>query len=93
MTGADLAPVFIQYGSLGAIALLSIYAVAKLFAQNKAASDAAIAAERARADRLEKQLADQNAAIIEKFLPATLQSAQVMGEVVVELRKDNRGRA
>ncbi|MBV9919658.1 MAG: hypothetical protein JOY78_02220, partial [Pseudonocardia sp.] len=89
----DAGAVLLQYGAIGAIALLAIYAVAKLFAQNKAASDAAILAERARADRLEKQLADLNTAVIEKFLPATLTSTQVMGEVLVELRRDNnRGR-
>ena len=94
MTGTDLAPVFLQFGAVGAIALLAIYAVAKLFGVNKAASDAAIAAANARADRLEKQLADLNTAVIEKFLPATLSSTQVMSEVLVELRRDNnRGRS
>ena len=94
VTGTDLAPVFLQFGAVGAIALLAIYAVAKLFGVNKAASDAAIAAANARADRLEKQLADLNTAVIEKFLPATLSSTQVMGEVLVELRRDNnRGRS
>jgi hypothetical protein len=64
--------VLLQYGALGAIALLAIYAVAKLFSQNKAASDAAVAAANARADRLEKQLADLNATMIERVLPATI---------------------
>ena len=65
--------------------------MAKLFARTAAQSDAAVAAERARADRLEKQLADLNAAMIDRFLPATLQSTQLMGEVLAELRKDRHG--
>lgn len=90
---ADAGGVLLQYGAIGSIALLAIYAVAKLFARSAEQADAAIAAERARADRLEKQLADLNQAVIDKVLPATLQSTQVMGEVLVELRRDGgRGR-
>lgn len=89
--GADIAPAFLQLGAVGAVALLAVYAVAKLFARTAAQSDAAVAAERARADRLEKQLADLNAAMIDRFLPATLQSTQLMGEVLAELRKDRHG--
>ena len=88
--GADIAPAFLQLGAVGAVALLAVYAVAKLFTRTAAQSDAAVAAERARADRLEKQLSDLNAAMIDRFLPATLQSSQLMGEVLAELRKDTR---
>lgn len=84
---------FLQFGAVGAVALLAIYAVVKLFARTSAQADAAVAAANARADRLEKQLADLNSSMIEKFLPATLQSTQVMGEVLIELRRDTeRGR-
>lgn len=86
----DIAPAFLQLGAVGAVALLAVYAVVKLFARTASQSDAAVAAERARADRLEKQLAESNTAMIDRFLPATLQATQLMGEVLAELRKDTR---
>lgn len=78
----------IQYGAIGIVAALALYAVVKLFARTSAQADTAIAAERARADRLEKQLADLTTDVIGKFLPATLESNRVMGEVLAELRRD-----
>lgn len=87
----DAGGVLLQYGAIGVFALFAAYAVVKLFARSAAQGDAAIAAERARADRLEKQLADLNQAVIDKVLPATLQSAQVMGDVLIELRRGGRG--
>jgi F0F1-type ATP synthase membrane subunit b/b' len=89
---SDAAPVFIQYGALGAIALLALYAVVKLFARVTSAADAAVAAERARADRHEEELRRLNTTVQEKLLPILVQATQVLGDVLVELREERRGR-
>ena len=67
----DLGGTFLQYGALGAIALLALFAVRVLY--NRADEDRAY--HRQRADRLEDELRALNAAMREQYIkvigPAT----------------------
>ncbi len=83
---AEAGSAFLQYGALGAIALLALLAVRVLFLRITAAADA----ERARADRLEEELRRLNAAIQERYLGTLADATRVIGEVLGEIREDRR---
>ena len=82
----DVGSAFLQYGALGAIALLALLAVRVLFLRITAAADA----ERARADRLEDELRRLNAAIQERYLGTLAEATRVIGEVLAQIREDRR---
>lgn len=82
---ADTGGVLLQYGAIGAIALLALLAVRVLFSQ--ITSNAA--ADRARADRLEEELRRTNADIQDKVL-VTLAAAQQAISVALETMREDR---
>lgn len=75
---ADTSSVFIQYGALGAVALLALGAVRVLFQREVKALDL----ERARADRLEDELRKQNSAIQERYMSTLAEANRVMGDLL-----------
>lgn len=70
----DLTSVWLQYGALGAITLCALAAVRVLFQREAKSLDL----ERQRADRLEEELRQLNAAVHEKYVPTLTHAAEVL---------------
>lgn len=83
--GVDVSATFIQYGALGAIALLALLAVRVLFQREVRALDH----ERERADRLEEELRKLNSTIQERYVVTLAEANRVMGDVLDSM-KDHR---
>lgn len=83
----------LQYGAVGAIALLAIYAVIKLFARQVAQHDRDIE----RADRAEAALADLNALIRTEIVAGLVRATDAIGRVgerlAAEQRREETGRS
>lgn len=84
--GGPVAETFIQYGALGVFLLLTLGAIKILFAgQSKT-----LELERARADRAEQQVRDLERSVREQTVPALIQSASTMAEVIKALERRAR---
>ncbi len=84
--GVDVSATFIQYGALGAIALLALLAVRVLFQREVRALDH----ERERADRLEEELRKLNSTIQERYVVTLAEANRVMGDVLDSLKDQRR---
>jgi hypothetical protein len=62
---ADASPVFLQYGAIGAVALLASWWAWTMYKRETANSDR----ERERADRLETELRQLHESIHERYIP------------------------
>jgi len=78
---------FIQYGALGAITLVSLFAVRHLFNQLQADKQR----ESDRADRNEVALSDLNRAVQEKIIPAALDMVSTT-KALIDLMAQERTR-
>lgn len=91
MYGLDAAPdpqgVLLQYGAIGAIALLALYAVVKLFGRQVAQHERDIA----RAAKAEEALAALNQLIREQLVVSLTRATDAIGRVA-ELLSDERKR-
>jgi hypothetical protein len=76
----------IQYGALGVIAALALFAVRVLFQREVNAHDL----ERKRADRLEEELRRLNTAVQDRYITTLGEATKVMSEVLDHLRRDVR---
>lgn len=77
----------LQYGAIGAIALLAIYAVAQLFKRLTAANEREVA----RADKAEEQLAALNNLVREQVIVQLTRATDVIvraTEIITERRRD-----
>lgn len=83
---ADVGGVFLQYGALGAIALLALLAVRVLY--NRAAED--LAYHRARADRLEDELRALNATMREQLIQVIGPATEAIGDALKALDAPRR---
>lgn len=70
--------VFLQYGAIGAIALLALFAVRVLY--NRAAQD--LDYHRARADRLEDELRALNATMREQLIQVIGPATEAIGDAL-----------
>jgi hypothetical protein len=75
---------FLQYGAVGAVALLALLAVRVLFARVTATADL----ERARADRLEEELRRLNATIQERYVTTLSEATRAISEALAAQQKD-----
>lgn len=82
-TPADTSSVFIQYGALGAIALMALFAVRILFQREVKALDL----ERQRADRLEEELRQLNKTVQERYVTTLTEATHTMSELLETVRK------
>jgi hypothetical protein len=78
----DISAAFLQYGALGAIALLALFAVRVLFQREVKALDL----ERARADRMEDELRKINATVQERYVSTLTDATRVMSDLLDSLR-------
>jgi hypothetical protein len=76
--GAEVTGVFLQYGGIGAIALLALFAVRVLY--NRAAAD--LEYHRARADRLEDELRALNATMREQLIQVVGPATEAIGDAL-----------
>jgi hypothetical protein len=83
---ADQTSVFIQYGAVGAIALLALGAVRVLFQRETKSLDL----ERERADRLEEELRRLNESIHDKYVPALERATAAIAQALETIRKEQR---
>jgi len=79
---ADTAGVFVQYGALGAVALLALGAVRVLFQRETRAHDL----ERSRADRLEEEVRKLNATIQDRYITTISEATRTMAELLDHMR-------
>jgi hypothetical protein len=73
---------FLQYGAIGLIALISLFAVRVLFKRETEAYDR----EKARADRLEAELTKLNTAIQERYLIALQDATRAVADALNKMR-------
>lgn len=73
----------LQYGAIGVVAAIALYAVAKLFARQVAAHDKDIA----RADRLEAELREQNKMIQERLVVELTRATQAIARALGEQQR------
>lgn len=69
---------FLQFGAIGLLALIALFAVNKLFARQVAAHDKDIA----RADRLEAELREQNRLIQDKLVVELTRATEAIADVL-----------
>lgn len=69
-----------QYGAIGVLASIALFAVAKLFSRQVAAHDKDIA----RADRLETELREQNKIIQEKLVVQLTLATEAIAKLLAE---------
>jgi hypothetical protein len=79
----DVVNPILQYGAIGIVALIALYAVSKLFARQVAAHDKDIA----RADRLEAELREQNKVIQEKLVVQLTLATEAIATLLAEQSK------
>jgi len=82
VTAGASTDVLVQYGALGVLALLAIVAVRVLFQRETKSLDL----ERARADRLEQELARLNTAVQERTVPALTEATRVISEALEQMK-------
>lgn len=87
--GTDVGGVFLQYGALGAIALLALLAVRVLY--NRGAED--LNYHRTRADRLEDELRSLNATMREQLIQVIGPATEAIGDALKALDAPRRGRS
>lgn len=80
------AGVFLQYGAIGAIALLALFAVRVLY--NRAAED--LNYHRSRADRLEDELRSLNATMREQLIQVIGPATEAIGDALKVLDAPRR---
>lgn len=83
---ADPSTALLQYGAIGAIALLALYAVAKLFAMQVKAH----AHETERADKAEAQLTELNALIRDQIVVQLTRATDAIAHVTELLHERRR---
>lgn len=83
---ADVTGTFLQYGALGAIALLAMLAVRVLFQREVKALDL----ERQRADRLEDELRKLNSTVQQQYMSTLSEATRVMSDLLDYSRKGPR---
>lgn len=76
----------LQYGAIGLLALLALYAVNKLFARQVSAHDKDIA----RADRLENELRQQNRVIQDRLVVELTRAAEVMSAFLAQQQQQQQ---
>lgn len=76
--GADIAPVFLQYGAIGAVALLAMWWAWTMYKR-----------ETARSDRLEADLRKQTELFAEKVIPALTQNTDALARFLRATRRDD----
>lgn len=83
--------IFAQYGAVGIIAIIALFAVRYLFKRETEAFDR----ERARADRLEQDLTKLNELVRDKYLTTLAEATRAIGDAlaVVRDRERDRGRS
>lgn len=86
--GADVTSGFLQYGAIGLLALIALYAVNKLFARQVTAHDKDIA----RADRLEAELREQNRLIQDKLVVELTRATEAIADVLAAQQQRSEGR-
>jgi len=79
--GAEVTGVFLQYGGLGGIALVALFAVRVLY--NRADEDRAY--HRQRADRLEDELRALNSAMREQYIKVIGPATEAIAEAIKAL--------
>lgn len=80
----------LQYGAIGALLILAIFGLTKLYQRIIANADAERAradAERERASKLEAELRELHAKIQDRVLVTLSDATHAIGDVVAELRK------
>jgi hypothetical protein len=87
MTASELAQ-FAQYGAIGVIAALALIAVRYLFKRETEAFDR----ERARADRLETELAKLNDVVRTLYVTTLSDATRAIGDALASVRKQPRGK-
>jgi hypothetical protein len=85
---AGISDVFIQYGALGCIALLALFAVRVLY--NRVDEDRTY--HRLRADRLEDELRSLNASIREQYITTIARATEAITDALVALDQARRER-
>jgi hypothetical protein len=84
--------VFVQYGAIGAGVVGFAVVAWKMLGRDTARSDAALAREVERADRLEDENRTLNAAMQDKAIPALLAAANAISECTALIRDIQRDR-
>lgn len=74
----------LQYGAIGVLAALAVYAAWVLFGRMSKAYDL----ERARADRLEAEVRELNKAIQEKYLGVLAEATRAISDALAVSRRD-----
>ena len=72
----EVAPLFWQYGAIGVIAALALFAVKVMYGQLQADYDR----EKARGDRLEEELRKINETVRTEYLSTIAKATQAMGD-------------
>lgn len=76
----------LQYGAIGALLVLTIFALVKLYQRIIANADA----ERQRADRAEAELRELNTRIQERVLVTLGEATHAIGEVIGALKRERQ---
>lgn len=84
---SETAPAFLQYGALGLLALICVFAVRVLFQQVQADKQR----ETERADRNEEALRELNRSVREQIIPAALDMVATT-KALIELMAHERAR-
>lgn len=84
--GAPPTDGLLQYGAIGLLALIALYAVSKLFARQVAAHDKDLA----RADRLEDELRQQNRVIQDRLVVELTRAAEVMSAFLAQQQQKDK---
>lgn len=82
-TTASVTAPLLQYGAVGILAAIALYAVVKLFGRQVAAHEKDIA----RADRLEAELREQNKMIQEKLVVQLTLATEAIAKLLGEQQK------
>ena len=83
---AGASDTLLQYGAIGALLIIAIFGLVKLYQRILANADA----ERLRADRAEQELRELHAKIQDRVLSTIGDATHAISEVIALLRKDSR---
>lgn len=84
------ADVFVQYGALGGITTIALGAVRALFKRESQLHDALLQAERARGDRLEKELSTLNEVVRSQYVTTLADSSRAIQDALAAVRRRER---
>jgi thymidylate kinase len=70
--------VFLQYGAIGAIALMALFALRALYGQQRATYEAIVERERERADRLEEEMRKLNEMVRSDYISTISRASQAI---------------